>query len=375
MHKIPLSKCFVDAEVEAAALRAIRSGQYILGEESRAFEAELAAHTGTRHCVLGSSWTMLVHLLHQVQDIRPGDEIIVPSHTAFPTVEPLLHRGARPVFVDVDDTYTMDPGEVEVAVTTRTVGILSVHLYGHPADMDRLLAIAAKHRLWVVEDCAQAQGAKYKGRTVGSMGNFGAFSFFPSKNLTVLGDGGCIATNDAAAAERLRMLRNHGRRGKYEHEFPGYNVRFNEINAAVGRVMLKHLKRFNENRRRIAARYDARLAGLVCTPPNREWSLPVYHMYVVRCERRDELQQFLKERGIGTGIHYPIPNHRQPAVTALFPNLPKLPRTEQLVREILSLPIHGEMTLDEADQVSDRIVEFYASQPGVQDLRTGSLNC
>jgi dTDP-4-amino-4,6-dideoxygalactose transaminase len=176
MNKIPLSKCFVNPEVEEAALRAIRSGQYILGKESQEFEKELAAHTGTAQCVLGSSWTMIVYLLHQLQGIGPGDEIIVPSHTAFPSMEPLIHLGARPVFADIDDTYVMDLAHVESLITPRTVGIIGVHLYGHPIDNDRLLAIARKHRLWVIEDCAQAQGAKYRGKTVGSMGDFGAFS-------------------------------------------------------------------------------------------------------------------------------------------------------------------------------------------------------
>jgi dTDP-4-amino-4,6-dideoxygalactose transaminase len=359
MQKIPLSKCFVNPEVEEAALRALRSGQYILGKECQAFEAELAAHTGTKHCVLGSSWTMIVYLLHQLQGVGPGDEIIVPSHTAFPTMEPLIHLGARPVFVDVDETYVMDLDQVEAAITPRTVGIIPVYIYGHPVDVDRLVALAAKHHLWVIEDCAQSQGAKYKGETVGGLADFGAFSFFPSKNLTVLGDGGCITTNNTQMAERLRMLRNHGRQGKYDHEFPGYNVRFNEINGAVGRVMLKHLDAFNENRRKIAARYNERLKGLVQTPLEREWARAVYHMYVVRCDRRDDLQKFLKERNIETGIHYPKPNHLQPAVTGRFPFVPKLPRTEQIVKEILSLPIHGEMTLEAADIVCEAVAEFY----------------
>src|SRR3954470_21361665 len=362
MQKIPLSKCFVNSEVEEAALRALRSGQFILGKECQAFEAELAAHTGTSNCVLGTSWTMIVYLLHQLQGIGPGDEIIVPSHTAFPTLEPLIHLGARPVFVDVDDTYVMDLAQVEALITPRTVGIIPVYIYGHPVDVDKVLAIAAKHHLWAIEDCAQSQGAKYKGKTAGSMGDFGAFSFFPSKNLTVLGDGGCITTNNTQMAERLRMLRNHGRQGKYDHEFVGYNVRFNEINAAIGRVMLKHLDAFNENRRKIAARYNERLSQIVHTPPERDWAKAVYHMYVIRCDRRDELQKFLKDRNIETGIHYPKANHLQPAVTGLFPFIPKLPRTEQIVKVILSLPIHGEMTLEAADQVCDAIADFYRKQ-------------
>ncbi|HMJ88346.1 MAG TPA: DegT/DnrJ/EryC1/StrS family aminotransferase [Candidatus Acidoferrum sp.] len=363
MQKIPLSKCFVNSEVEEAALRALRSGQYILGKECDAFESELAAHTGTRHAILGTSWTMIVYLLHQLQGVGPGDEIIVPSHTAFPSVEPMIHLGARPVFADIDDSYGMDLDHVESLITPRTVGIIGVHLYGHPLDNERLLAIGAKHRLWVIEDCAQAQGALYKGKTVGSMGDFGAFSFFPSKNLTVLGDGGCITTNDDQMADRLRMLRNHGRKDKYLHEFAGYNVRFNEINAAIGRVMLKHLDAFNVRRREIAARYNERLKGVVlATPPERPWASAVYHMYVVRVERRDALQKFLKEKAIDTGIHYPVPNHLQPAVTGLFPFIPRLPKTEAAVKEILSLPIYGEMEPDAVDRVCDAIAEFHGKQ-------------
>ncbi|EEF60319.1 DegT/DnrJ/EryC1/StrS family aminotransferase [Pedosphaera parvula] len=359
MQKIPLSKCFVNDEVRNAAIRALESGQYILGKECKAFEEEIAAHTGTKHCILGSSWTMIVYMLHLAQEVKPGDEIIVPSHTAFPTMEPLIHCGAKPVFVDIDDTFCMDVDQVEAAITPRTVGIIPVHLYGHPVNVDRILAIASKHKLWVIEDCAQAQGAKYNGKTVGSMGNFGAYSFFPSKNLTVLGDGGCLTTNDDALAEKVRMLRNHGRKDKYLHEFTGFNVRFNEIQGAIGRVMLKHLDGFNDQRRAVAARYNQRLKGLVVTPKEMPWAKAVYHMYVIRVQKRDELQKFLKEKGIETGIHYPVPNHQQPAVTSKFSNIPSLPKTEAAVKEILSLPVHGEMPVEDADKVCDAIAEFH----------------
>jgi dTDP-4-amino-4,6-dideoxygalactose transaminase len=359
MQKIPLSKCFVNDEVRNAALRALDSGQYILGKECQAFEAELAAHTGVKYCVLGSSWTMIVYMLHLAMGLKPGDEALVPSHTAFPTMEPLIHCGATPVFIDIDDTYCMDADQIEAAITPRTVGIIPVHLYGHPANLDQIFAIAARHKLWVLEDCAQAQGAKYNGRTVGSLGLAGAFSFFPSKNLTVLGDGGCLATNNAALAEKVRMLRNHGRKDKYLHEFTGFNVRFNEIQAAIGRVMLQCLDGFNERRRAIAARYRERLKGIVIPPVEMPWATAVYHMFVIRAERRDELQRFLKDRGIETGIHYPVPNHQQPAITSKFPKIPRLPRTEQAVKEILSLPIHGEMPLEDADRVGEAIAEFY----------------
>ncbi|HWD18856.1 MAG TPA: DegT/DnrJ/EryC1/StrS family aminotransferase [Verrucomicrobiae bacterium] len=352
MQKIPLSKCAVDAEVEEAALRALRSGHYILGPECEAFEAELAAAIGVKHCVLGSSCTMAVYLLHLAQGLKPGDEVIVPSLTAFPTIEPLIHCGAKPVFVDIDDTFCMDAAQAQAAITSRTVGIIPVHLYGHPADLD---AIAARHNLWVMEDCAQAHGATYRGKPAGSIGLAGAFSFFPSKNLTVLGDGGCICSNDTALIDKIRMLRNHGRRDKYRHECAGFNIRFNEIQAAIGRVMLARLPAFNDNRRAVAEYYDGRLRGIVRIPPQRPWARAVYHMYVIRVERRDELQKFLKQNGIETGIHYPIPLHQQPAIQSPA----SLPQTEQAVREILSLPIHGQMTLAAAAVVCDAIEKFY----------------
>ncbi|MFO0793764.1 MAG: DegT/DnrJ/EryC1/StrS family aminotransferase [Candidatus Brocadiaceae bacterium] len=361
MQKIPLSKSFVNDELKQAALRAIESGWYILAKECEAFEAELAKHTGAKHAVLSSSLTAGMYLLHLAMGLRSGDEVIVPSHTAFAGIEPMIHCGANPVFVDVDDTYCIDTEQLENAITPRTVGIMPVHLYGHPANLDRVFEIAKKRNLWVVEDCAQAQGAKYKGKTVGSMGVAGGFSFFPSKNLTVLGDGGCICTNDDKIADKIRMLRNHGRKEKYTHEMIGFNLRFNEVQAAIGRVALRHLDAFNQNRRKIAAYYNDRLKGIVKTPPEMSWATAVYHMYVIRVDRRDELAKYLKQNGVETGIHYPVPNHKQPAITKKFNNLPKLPKTEEFVDDILSLPIHGEMSLDEAKVVCDFIAKFYSA--------------
>jgi dTDP-4-amino-4,6-dideoxygalactose transaminase len=362
MKKIPLSKVFLNDEVKAAAVRALESGQYILTKECEAFEAELAAHTGTKHCVLSSSWTAAMLLVHEAMGLKPGDEILVPSHTAFPSIEPMIHRGGKPIFIDIDATYCLDPEKLEAAITPRTVGILPVHIYGHPANLDRVFEIAQKRGLWVIEDCAQAQGAKFRGKTVGSMGLAGAFSFFPSKNLTVLGDGGCICTNDTALADKVRMLRNHGRKDKFTHELVGYNARFNEVQAAVGRVGLRALDGLNAHRRAVAARYTERLAGIVQPPPVRDYAEHVYHMYVVRTERRDELQKFLGAQGIGTGIHYPVANHQQPAITSLYNDIPKLPRTEDAVGNILSLPIYGELPLEDVDYVCDKIAEFFGKK-------------
>ncbi len=362
MKKIPLSRVFMNEEVREAALRALNSGSYILANECQALEAELADYIGTKHAVLCSSWTAGGFLLHRAMGLKAGDEILVPSHTAFPTIEPMIHFGAKPVFIDIDETYCVDVDLLEASITPRTVGILPVHLYGHPANLDRILDIARKYGLWVIEDCAQAHGARFKDKRVGSTGVAGAFSFFPSKNLTVMGDGGCITTNDTALADDLRVLRNHGRKSKYIHEVVGYNLRFNEIQAAIGRVELRNIDQLNEHRRRIAAHYTERLSGIVKTPPEKEWAHAVYHMYVIQTERRDELGKHLQNKGIGTGIHYPVANHQQPAVTKLYSNLPKLPNTEAIVNEILSLPVYGELPLEDVDYVCDAILEFFAKQ-------------
>ncbi len=359
---IPLSRVYIDDAIKQRILAAVDSQNYILGKECDAFEKELAAHTGVKHCVLSSSWTAAVHLLLLALKIKPGDEILVPSHTAFPSIEPIIHVGAKPIFMDVDESYTMDVNQIEAHLTPRTVGIMPVHLYGHPADIVRVKAIAQKRGLFWIEDCAQAHGATWNGGKVGSHGTFGAFSFFPSKNLTVFGDGGCITTNDPAIADRIRMLRNHGRKDKYIHELVGFNLRFNEIQAAVGREQLKHLDDFNAKRRQAVAWYRERLRDFhpVKLPIVREGCEPVYHMFVVQVENREGLAKHLKEKGIGTGVHYPVPNHKQPAITALYSDIPKLPVTERIVDRILSLPIFPALKEEEVDRVCQEIKSFYS---------------
>jgi len=361
IKKVPLSRVFVDDEIRAAALRAVNSGRYILAEECEALEVELAHCVGTKEAVLCSSWTTGALMLFHAIGVKPGDEILVPSHTAFPSIEPMIHRGARPVFIDIDDTYCLDVDLLEPSITSRTVGILPVHLYGHPANLDGVLAVAKKHGLWVVEDCAQAFGAQFNGRRVGSIAPAGVFSFFPSNNLTVMGDGGCITSDDAALAQKLRMLRDHGRKSKYIHDFIGYNFRFNEIQAAIGRVELRNVEKLNEHRREVAARYNDRLANVVRTPPEKVWARHVYNMYVVRTgpDERDALADYLKGRGITTGIHYPVANHQQPAITKRYSDLPQLPVTEAAVGEILSLPIYGDLPLEDVDVVCDSVIEFF----------------
>ena len=355
---IPLSRPPIDDEIKGAILKAVDSRQYILGPECRAFEDEFAVYNGAKHAVLTSSATAALWMLVKAFGAGPGDEILVPSHTAFPTVEAICFAGATPVFVDVDDSFTVDVRDAATKITPRTVGFVPVHLYGHPADLPAIQALCAERGLWLLEDCAQAHGAEWQGRKVGSFGRAAAFSFYPSKNLTVMGDGGLLVTNDDAVAARCRQLRDHGRLNKDVHAEVGFNLRFNDIQAAVGRVLLRRLDAMNEQRHRVAARYARGLAGLpVRLPSERAGARHVYHLYVIRTDRRDALAKYLKERGIATGIHYPVPCHRQPAVESLAP--PALPVTERLVREILTLPISAGHTEAEADEVAAAISEFF----------------
>ncbi|HEY3066532.1 MAG TPA: DegT/DnrJ/EryC1/StrS family aminotransferase [Methylomirabilota bacterium] len=356
---IPLSRPPIDDEIKQAVLAAIDSRQYILGPQCRDFETELARYTGTRHAVLTSSATAALWMTFKALGVKSGDEVLVPSHTAFPTVEAICFAEATPVFVDADEHFTLDPEDAAAKASPRTVGIVPVHLYGQPADLDALGDLAARLGLWMLEDCAQAQGAAWKGRRVGSFGRAAAYSFYPSKNLPVMGDGGALLTNDDEIAGRCRRLRDHGRLNKDVHGEVGFNLRFNELQAAAARVLLRRLDAMNDRRRAHAARYAKALAGLPLTlPTERAHARHVYHLYVVRTERRAELAAFLKERGIQTGIHYPVPTHRQPAVERFAP--PPLPRTERLVDEILTLPMSSEHTAAEIDEAAAAVKAFFA---------------
>lgn len=366
--KIPLSRVHQSEIIDRRILEVVKGGNYILGPECKAFEAELAAWFGVKHVVLSSSWTAAVHLLHIAQGLKPGDEILVPSLTAFPSIEPMIHVGAKPVFCDIDDTYTICPEDAKRKITSRTVGILPVHLYGRPANLDAMMALAKQHNLWIIEDCAQSHGAKWKGKRVGSFTEHAAFSFYPSKNLTVYGDGGAIATSDPEIARKVTMLRNHGRKDKYLHEKVGFNLRFNEIQAAVGREQLKVLDDLNAGRRRAAAWYRRELAGVagITLPPEDKGNETetVYHMFVIRLNNhdiREGLGRRLKENGIESGVHYPVPNHMQPAITEMYGELPKLPKTEDYVKRILSLPMFPTLTEAEVKTVADEIKAFLVS--------------
>jgi dTDP-4-amino-4,6-dideoxygalactose transaminase len=363
--KIPLSRVYHSELIDRRILEVVRGGNYILGPESKEFEKELAAYFGVPHVVLSSSWTAAVHLLHIAQGLKPGDEVLVPSLTAFPSIEPMIHVGAKPVFCDIDDSYTIDPEDARKRITSRTVGILPVHLYGRPANIDAFQKLAREHNLWIIEDCAQSHGAKWKGKRAGSYTEHAAFSFYPSKNLTVYGDGGAIATKDPEIARKVTMLRNHGRKDKYLHEKVGFNLRFNEIQAAVGREQLKVLDELNAGRRRAADWYRRELAGVkgITLPPvdKAGETESVYHMFVIRLDNndvREGLAKNLKEKGIETGVHYPVPNHQQPAITELYGQLPKLAKTEDYVRRILSLPMFPALTEEEVKSVSSAIKDY-----------------
>ena len=355
---VPLSCPPVDDEIKAAVLAAIDSRQYILGPECRAFEEEFARYNGAKHAVLTSSATAALWMALEAFGVKSSDEVLVPSHTAFPTIEAICFAGAVPIFVDVDDSYTVDLEDAAAKVTPRTVGFVPVHLYGHPADLPGVLELCAARSLWLLEDCAQAHGAAWQGRKVGSFGRAGVFSFYPSKNLTVMGDGGLLVTDDDDVAVRCRRLRDHGRVNKDVHTEVGFNLRFNDIQAAIGRVLLRRLDAMNDRRRALADRYARGLAGLPLTLPREvPGAYHVYHLYVVRARERDALARFLKERGIATGIHYPVPSHRQPAVEHLAP--PPLERTERLVQEILTLPISAGHTDAEIDEVIAAVRAFH----------------
>lgn len=355
---IPLSRPPVDDEIKQAVLAAIDSRQYILGPQCRALETELAAQAGVRHAVLTSSGTAALWMTLRALGVEAGVEILVPAHTAFPTVEAICFAEAVPVFVDSDDWYTLDVADAEAKVTPRTVGVVPVHLYGHPVDVDAVRDLASQHGLWVLEDCAQAHGAAWDGRPVGGLGRAAAYSFYPSKNLPALGDGGAVLTSDDEVAARCRRLRDHGRLSKDVHAEVGFNLRFAELQAAALRVLLRRLEAMNDRRRALAARYARALAGLpLRLPAERPRARHVYHLYVVRTPRRAELAAFLRAHGIQTGIHYPVPTHRQPAVKRFAP--PPLPHTERLVEEILTLPLSAGHSDDEIDEVAAAVRDFF----------------
>lgn len=329
------------AELTGAFDRVLHSGWYVLGSEVASFEQEFAAYCETDHSIGVSNGLDALHLIMRAYGIGAGDEVIVPSNTFIASWLAITYAGARPVPVEpLEDTYNLDPQLIEAAITPRTRAIMAVHLYGQPADMDPIMAIAEKHGLKVIEDAAQAHGATYKGRKVGSLGHAAAFSFYPGKNLGALGDGGAVTTDDPALAASLRVLANYGSRIKYQHEVQGYNCRLDEMQAAFLRVKLPLLDAANARRREVAARYSAGIQALGAKLPLvMDGATSAWHLYVVRDERRDVLQQKLADKGIATLIHYPVPPHLQPAYSGLGYRKGDFPIAERIHEEVLSLPI------------------------------------
>ena len=344
----------LQAELDAVWVRVRDSGWYILGPEVDAFEQEYAAYCGARHCVGLANGLDALHLALRALGVGAGDEVIVPSNTYIATWLAVSQCGATPVPVEPDPaTHNIDPARIEAAITPRTKVILPVHLYGQPADLDPILSIARRHGLRVLEDAAQAHGARYKGQRVGAHGDAVAWSFYPGKNLGALGDAGAVTTNDEAVADRLRVLRNYGSRVKYVNEVQGWNSRLDPLQAAILRVKLAHLDAWNARRAEIAALYLRELADCgVVLPQVPDWAQPVWHLFVIRHPQRDALQQRLAQAGIGTLIHYPIPPHRQQAYAGQAWPAQAFPIANQLAAEVLSLPIGPHLPMAQAAQVA-----------------------
>ncbi len=341
----------VAAELESAVTRVLRSGLYILGPELEAFEHRFASYVGVKHAVGVATGTDAIELSLRAAGVGPGDEVITVSHTAVATVCAVERAGATPVLVDIDpETYTMDPRHVEAAITTRTKAILPVHLYGQPADLTTLEAIAGRHKVLLLEDCAQAHGARHRGRMVGSIGTMGAFSFYPTKNLGAYGDAGAVVTDDGDLAARLRRLRTYGQAKPYHSVEPGINSRLDEIQAAILSVKLDHLDETNAIRQRLAATYRESAHG-VQLPSVDPRDSHVYHLFVVQHERRDRMRDWLDGHGVGTGVHYPIPVHLQEGYRHLGLSEGSLPATERCASQVLSLPMYVGLTTEDVEHV------------------------
>jgi dTDP-4-amino-4,6-dideoxygalactose transaminase len=357
---IPLVKVYMGDDIKKEVLEVLDSGWYILHEKVQEFEEKFAKFCGVKNAVCVASGTAAIFLSMLALDIKKGDEVIIPSFSFVATATPIMEVGAKPVFVDIDArTYTIDPKKVKAAVTKRTKAIMPVHLYGHPANMDPTLEIAKRKDLYIIEDACQAHGAEYKKRRVGGIGDVGCFSFYPSKNMTVCGDGGAVVTDDDEVAEKVRKLRDHGRVDKYVFDLKGYNLRFNEIQAAIGIKQLEKLPKWNEARRNIAKAYTQALKDLVITPIEESWAKHVYHLYVIRTKKREKLKEFLGRQGVSTLVHYPVPIHQQPAITSILGAQAKLQNTENYAKEVLSIPMHPALTQREVKYVSDKIREFF----------------
>ncbi len=354
-------------EVDAAVLGILESCQFTLGSEVAAFEEEFSTYCQAEYGIGVNTGTSALHLALLAAGIGHNDEVITVPFTFVATVAAIYYTGAKPVFVDIDPrTFTIDVKAIEGAITERTKAILPVHLYGQPADMDPILDIAKRHGLVVIEDAAQAHGAEYKGRRVGSIGDMGCFSFYPGKNLGAYGEGGMVVTNNADYTRTIRMLRDWGAEQKYQHVLKGYNYRLEGIQGAVLRVKLRHLEAWTEARRAVAANYNALFSDSeVQTPEAMSYARHVYHIYAIRTQQRSEWQQALQAKGIQTGIHYPIPVHLLPAYADLGYIQGDFPHSEQAANEVLSLPMFPELSRAQCEEVSEAVMSL--ASPSVVD--------
>lgn len=349
-------------EIIAGFEHVFESMHLFLGENVQALEREFAQYCGAAHGIGVSDGTTALHIILRAMEIGPGDEVITPSHTFIATAEAIVLAGAKPVFVDIHpDTCLMDVSQIEAKITPHTKAIMPVHLYGQTVDMDSLMKIARSAGLKVIEDSCQAHGALYKDRRAGSLGDAAAFSFYYSKNLGAYGEGGFITTSDDDLAAKIRMIRDHGSNRRYYHDLIGFNGRLDELQAVVLRAKLPHLEDWNNQRRKHAQKYGELLKGTpAVTPLELDGNRHVYHMFVIQTPRRDELQNYLKEKGIGTGIHYPVPIHLQKSMSFLGCKPGDLPVTEAVVGKILSLPMFAELTDMQIEEVCEAIKNFYA---------------
>ncbi len=348
----------IKSEIDQAIAGVLRDAAFIGGKYVESFERDFAAYVGAGHCIGVANGTDALFIALKALGIGPGDEVITVANSFIATSEAVTAAGAQVVFVDCDSgTYTIDIAGIERAITKRTRAIIPVHLYGQMADMEPLQALAKKHGLRIIEDAAQAHGARYHDRAAGTFGDCACFSFYPGKNLGAYGDGGAIVTGDGVLAKKIRMFSNHGRTEKYNHEFEGINSRLDGIQAAILDVKLKHVERWTERRRAVAGTYDAGLKGFVGTPAVAPACRHVYHLYVVRVKHRERVIAFLKERGIATGIHYPIPLPFLNAYRHLGHQAADFPVAGSLQGEILSLPMHGDLTDAQVDHVIDSLRE------------------
>jgi dTDP-4-amino-4,6-dideoxygalactose transaminase len=347
-------------EIKEAINQVLEKGHYILGENVEAFEKEFANYCGAKFGIGVGNGLEALQIAMYAYGIGKGDEVITVSNTAVATVLAISFNGAKPVFVDIEaETQQIDVSLIKKKITKKTKAILPVHLFGHPVDMDPLLDIASKNNLLVIEDACQSHGARYKGNKVGTLGNAGCFSFYPTKNLGAYGDGGMVLTNDREIAEKMLSIRNYGQKTRYTHIYKGLNSRLDELQAAILRVKLKHLETWINQRRENAKRYNKSFQKTKVTAPKEmSYAKHVYHLYVIRCEKRDELQRFLQDRGITTLIHYPIPVHLQVAYSDLRLHQGSLPVTEKTANTILSLPIYPELKESQIDEIVQAIQEF-----------------